>query len=243
MTAYDELPQAIRSAVDNLPDRIFQRSVSIFYSGKEAFAADAPLYVLGLNPGGTPSALPTATVAAYLKRFKDRDQPWCEYADESWEGAASGTWGMQPRVLHMFGQLGLDPRTVPASNVVFVNTRNERDLAQEKDELLDLCWPVHAAVINSLKVSTIVCFGGTAGLWARTKLGASEMIDSFTEENSRGWTSRTHRNPDGIQVLTVTHPSRADWRNPLADPTPLVRRALEGGVKGIAPLAMDPRGV
>ena len=50
--------------------------------------------------------------------------------------------------------------------------------------------------------------------------------DTSVEANARGWASETHAASDGRWVVTVTHPGLADWRNPAADPTPLVRAAL-----------------
>ncbi|MDE2441554.1 MAG: hypothetical protein KGP14_11065 [Betaproteobacteria bacterium] len=226
MLSYDEIPAAIRVAVNALPQSLLNRSGSIFYSGKEAFAKPSALYILGLNPGGLPSLMPTATIGAYLERFRNLDRPWSEYQDESWEDAEPGCWGLQPRILHMLGRLGLDPQQVPSSNVVFVKTRGERELESEKAALLEACWPVHQAIIESLNVRVVLCFGGTAGAWTRSQLGADELIDSFSERNNRGWTSRVHRSASGIEVVTATHPSRADWRNQLADPTPLVETAL-----------------
>jgi uracil-DNA glycosylase len=133
---------------------------------------------------------------------------------------------MQPRILHMVGRLELDPREVPASNVVFVRSRGEAGLRGEKTELLDACWPIHEAVIRALGVRAIVCFGGTAGRWVRERVGADQLFDRFVETNARGWTSEAHRSVEGRAVVTVTHPGRADWRNPVADPTALVRRAI-----------------
>jgi len=96
----------------------------------------------------------------------------------------------------------------------------------EKAELLQSCWPFHRAAIDNLNIRTILCFGSTAGAWVRGQLGAHNPIDHFTETNNRGWASRTHVDKVGRQVITVTHPSRVDWRNPDADPTPLVQRAI-----------------
>ncbi|MDT0201810.1 hypothetical protein [Nocardioides sp. AE5] len=58
-------------------------------------------------------------------------------------------------------------------------------------------------------------------------MDAHEEIDQFVETNARGWRSTTHLGREGHKVVTVTHPSRADWRNPAADVSPLVARALE----------------
>jgi uracil-DNA glycosylase len=133
---------------------------------------------------------------------------------------------MQPRVLHMFKQLGLNPDDVPASNVVFVRSNREAALAAEKNELLASCWPVHDAVINKMGVKTIACFGRTAGRWVRGLLAANEKVGEFVEQNSRRWTSEAHSSHSGLTVVTVTHPSVADWRNPASDPTPLIAAAL-----------------
>jgi uracil-DNA glycosylase len=129
-------------------------------------------------------------------------------------------------MLHMFDRLGLDPRHIPASNVVFVRSNGEAALAHEKAELLRRCWPVHQAVIELLGASTILCLGGTAGKWVRDYVGATELAGRFSETNARGWTSEAHLNQSNICVLTVTHPGRADWRKPDADPTHLVREML-----------------
>ena len=126
----------------------------------------------------------------------------------------------------MLNALGFDPREVPASNVVFVRTSDEAALAAEKGNLLRQCCPVHLAVIDDLNVSTVLCLGGTAGRWTRSLLGADELVGRFVEYNSRGWASEAHISSTGLCVLSLTHPSRADWRNPAADPTPLVREML-----------------
>lgn len=126
----------------------------------------------------------------------------------------------------MFDKLGIDLRRVPASNLVFVRSNNEASLAAEKSELMHACWPVHRAVIYAVKADTILCLGATAGRWVRDEIGASQRVDSFVETNARGWTSEAHATSDGRAVITVTHPGRADWRNPSADPTALVQRVL-----------------
>jgi hypothetical protein len=222
----DQVLPAITVALDRIGADVHRRSGSVFYSGRSAFSRPTALYLLGLNPGGSPERQAAETVDVDIDQFRTQAADWSAYADERWEGRAPGTCGMQPRVLHMLARLGLDPRQVPASNVVFVRSRNEAGLQAEKQHLLASCWPVHATVIASLGVRTVVCFGGTAGRWTRERMNAHDPIDRFCETNLRGWTSYAHRAPDGRVVATLTHPSRADWTNPAADPTPLVARML-----------------
>jgi len=205
---------------------LYGRSGSVFYTGRAAFSVPSKLYLLGLNPGGSPTGQAAETVGRNLAAWNELPPRWSAYKDDSWRGASPGTWGMQPRILHMFDQLGLDPHDIPASNVVFVRSNNEAALAAEKRQLLEQCWPVHAAVIEQLGATTILCLGGTAGVWVRDYLGAHKWVGHFIERNKRRWTSEAHLGPSGLCVVTVTHPGRADWRNPLADPTPLVREML-----------------
>jgi hypothetical protein len=221
-TVHPEIEQALNALATALLDR----SGSVFYSGRSAFSAPSRLYLLGLNPGGDPEAQAAETVAADVAQFRTQPARWSAYRDESWAGSVPGTRGMQPRVLHMLRSLEFEPDTVPASNVVFVRSPREAALDAEKAELLRLCWPVHDAVIRSLGVDTVVAFGATAGRWAREMLGVDELLDQFTETNDRRWTSYAHVGRNGRCVVTVTHPSIADWRNEAADPTPLIRRAL-----------------
>lgn len=186
------------------------RSGSVFYSGRSAFQEPSRLYLLGLNPGGSPIDQAYETIGQDLADWHRLPERWSAYADESWMGMPPGTCGLQPRVLHLFKALKIDPRNVPASNVVFVRSRTEATLAHEKRGLLAACWPVHARVIERLQIRTIVCLGTTAGEWVRETVGATLCLDEFRENNNRGWRSQTHGNKHGLQVVTLTHPSRAD---------------------------------
>lgn len=217
---------SIASALAELPAALLDRSGSVFYTGRSAFASQSDLYVLGLNPGGSPLGQHQETVGQDLADWQALPADWSAYSDESWNAKAPGTHGMQPQMLHMFKRLGLDPRAVPASNVCFVRSAGEAALASEKASLIKDCWPVHAAVISELGISTILCLGGTAGRWVREKIGATQLVDSYRETNDRGWASEAHLANDGRAVVTVTHPGRANWKNPDADPTPLLARVL-----------------
>ncbi|SMQ69501.1 Uracil DNA glycosylase superfamily protein [Altererythrobacter xiamenensis] len=226
--SWDGVPLGIREELDALPADILSRSGKVFYVGAEALQKHSQIYLLGLNPGGDPDdRLGGSTIGQDLKAFRERKAPWSAYADESWRGRPPGTWGMQPRILHLLRGLEANLRFTPASNVVFVRSRRENDLEREKEDLLRACWPVHQAVIDSLRVRVVVCLGQTAGRWVREQLDAHQHVDWFKETNGRGWASHTHQGADGRQVVSVTHPSIANWCNPDADPTSLVVRAMK----------------
>lgn len=217
----------IEDFVSAIPEELRARSGKVFYAGRQAFAGPAALYVLGLNPGGDPESYARETVGAHTDLvIRTHPADWSAYRDESWEGRAGGTYGMAPRVLHLFRGLNLAPGTVPCSNLIFVRSRTEADLQREIAVLADRCWPFHAQVMARLRPKVVLCFGGTTGQQVRARLGANTLIDEFVEQNRRGWRSQAFAGAGSVRVVVVSHPSRADWTNPAADPTGLVRSLL-----------------
>lgn len=213
-----------------IPAHLHARSGRVFYSGVEAFeGAPRPLYLLGLNPGGCPEWLAKDTIGCYAQ-WSRRSAPrnWSAYRDQGgWGNRPAGASPMQKRVQHMLGRLGLDPGAVPSSNVVFARSKREKYLGDEFERLAADCWPFHQAVIEKLGVRVIACLGGSADWYVRERLGANTWVETFVEKNKRKWKSWTHRNRSGLAVVRLSHPSIADWCNPLTDPTELVERALE----------------
>ena len=210
-----------------VPAQVIDRSGKVFYSGRDAFMPPAPLYVLGVNPGGDPSEHEKETVASHTAAVLERlPGDWSAYRDESWRSARPGTFGMQPRVLHLFHALGLAPGRVPCSNLVFVRSRREGDMGSELTSLSELCWPFHSFAIERMRPRAVLCFGKTAGQYVCAKLGARTLHAEYIETNNRRWRSQTFVNGAGLRVVIATHPSIADWTAPTTDPTQLVREAL-----------------
>ena len=107
-----------------VPKALYPISDSVFYSGRAAFALPAPVYVLGLNPGGDPDQQKTDTIGRQID-FVQGETPsnWSAYSDESWGGRPPGMATFQRRVLHLFERLGSDPRRTPSSNLFFTRSR------------------------------------------------------------------------------------------------------------------------
>ncbi|MEM6484427.1 MAG: uracil-DNA glycosylase family protein [Pseudomonadota bacterium] len=210
-----------------IPESLHQKSGAVFYSGRAAYSGQSPLYMIGVNPGGDPGARPNETVSWHTGRvLQEMPDNWSAYRDESWRNARPGTSGMQPRVLHMLERLGLDPGTVPASNVVFSRSKRESTFSGDFQKEARLCWPLHLAVIKMLRVRVIVCFGRTAGKWVCAEAGASRQIGEFVEANRRRWSSGAYEAASGLRVVVVPHPSIADWSSPFSDPSDLVKDTL-----------------
>lgn len=218
----------ITSALDALDDEMLDRSGSVFYSSRPAFSGKRQIYLLGLNPGGDPTTHKDDTVGKRINEWKDRTEPYSSYIKENWSEASDQPNATQLRIQHLFKQLDRPLLLTPASNVIFARTRSEDDLISGKASLLDICWPVHQAVIESLEIDMIICLGKTAGNWVRDKTDAHEFRAEFKESyEKRSWKSTAHRAKNGITVVTLTHPSRAAWTNPCADPSPMVRPLLD----------------
>lgn len=210
-----------------IPDDLLEESGSVFYSGRNAFRSTFPLYILGLNPGGSPERQASETIAWHTNKVLEIvPDDWSAYRDESWCGAMPGTYRMQPRVLHLMNQLGMSAGDVPASNVVFLRSQRERAIKTEFQALADSCWQFHQAAIEQLQPRVILCFGRTAGKYVRDRLRAHQQVGEFVEANNRKWRSRSYRNPSGVAIVVATHPSIADWTAPATDPSPLVMELL-----------------
>lgn len=210
-----------------IPEELMDKSGSVFYSGRDAFSGSKLVYLLGLNPGGDPLHQAHETVRWHVEKVLHKTPAnWSEYRDEQWLEKKIGQGKMQRRVRYLCQKLGSDPGEVPASNIVFSRSRREDTFGGHLGTIAKLCWPFHQAVIDALKVRTLICFGGTAGAWVRGQLRANAPLDEFVERNRRKWKSRAFIGLGGIAVIVVAHPSVAKWMVPEADPTEFIRKVV-----------------
>ena len=218
----------IEQLVKLIPEDMKEISGSVFYSGRNAFEGDKKLYVLGLNPGGSPDEQSEETINWHTNTVLTRKPDnWSEYCDEQWRNRPAGTYGLQPRVMHLLKNVGLDPRLTPSSNICFVRSQREKNISNQINQIIDKCWPFHNAVINRLNIKIILCFGATSGNAVRKKLNVIKLIDEFVENNNRRWKTRVYQNDLGKIVIVAPHPSIADWTNEKTDPSNIVKKYLE----------------
>ena len=218
----------IEQFVKLIPEDLKEISGSVFYSGRNAFEGGKKLYILGLNPGGSPDEQSDETINWHTNLvLNGKPANWSEYCDEQWQKKHAGTYGLQPRVIHLLKNIGLDPRLTPSSNICFVRSRREKNISNQINQIIEKCWPFHEAVINRLKIKIILCFGSTSGNTVRKKLNAVKLIDEFIENNNRKWKTRVYQNYSGMIVIIAPHPSIADWTNEKTDPSKIVKKYLE----------------
>jgi hypothetical protein len=214
-----------------VPIRLAGINGKVFYSGRDAFQAERPVYILGYNPGGDPDEHAAETIQNHTQGvLKILPPNWSAYRDESWFSRGfrqpAGTATFQPVILQLMHELGIDPGLTPSSNLVFVRSPRAAHL-NSSDELEQLCWPFHANVIELINPHFIICFGLNTGRFVRARLRANEILDRFEEPNSRHWTSDARENADGRIVFTLTHPSQAKWTTRKTDPRPMVLRVVK----------------
>lgn len=217
----------IEEFVKKIPESLLNKSGSVFYSGRKAFSGNSEVYILGLNPGGDPDLQAKETIEWHTRKVLEyTPDDWSAYRDECWRGSRPGTWGMQPRVLHLIKRLGFSAGEVPASNIIFQRSKRESNIKHEVQRLASVCWPFHQIVLDTLKPKAILCFGNTAGRFIRKQVSAKKQIDEFIETNNRKWRSRAFQNLNGVKVIVLTHPSIADWSAVDTDPSDMVLRAI-----------------
>jgi len=52
----------IEGLASHIPARLLDHSGKVLYTGRDAFSAQRPIYMLGVNPGGSPDRYVTETV-------------------------------------------------------------------------------------------------------------------------------------------------------------------------------------
>jgi hypothetical protein len=214
----------------NIPASLRDVSGTALYTGRGAWTGSSRVYLLGYNPGGAPGSDTIAGNLASL--FRNHEPDYSEYRDGLWGAPGGrlrpkGAAPMQRRVMHLFDRIGVEPGSVPASNVIFARSARVATLDGDiANGYAEECWPFHSKMIEQLGVEVIVCMGRDAARFVRSKVGAHDHVDTFTEDNGRRWKSYTFRGP-GPTVVQLTHPGIAAWTVPATDPTGLVVRALE----------------
>ena len=211
-----------------VPDELRRQSGEVFYSGRAAFSKPSPVYLLGINPGSAPDHEPDPTIAGNIRRtLTEHPAEWSSYESGQWK---SDQHAMQSHIVALLKHIGREPRFTPASNLIFPRSRSVAEMSrQEASHLTKLCWPFHEAVIKHLNVRAVICLGSDAGKAVARILNANTAnpLDTFIENNNRKWPSYAYRANNGMIVFSLTHPSRVNWSNPAADPSPMVKSVLD----------------
>ncbi len=136
------------------PGRLLYSGIGTLCPGK--------IYMLGYNPGGDPEA-ENDSPKARLAKLASLRPDWNEYLDGVWypRGRACPAGGapLQRRVQTLLGGIGLPTRSVLASNLIFVRSKDQSRLA-EASRLADQCWAVHRFLLEQTQPQSILSIGG-----------------------------------------------------------------------------------
>ena len=137
-----------------------ERPGKLLYSGLNTLKP-GDVYLLGYNPGGDPEV----EAGSILSHLISADVQRNEYIDAQWRPGGRlhrrGEAPMQKRICCMLTALGLDVRSVCASNVIFVRSRGIAAL-RSPEELANTCWPVHRQVLKIVQPKHIITLGDDA---------------------------------------------------------------------------------
>ena len=225
----------IEDFVNRIPQSVKLKSGTVFYSGRSSFSKQSDLYILGMHPGGEPHDTPESFISRDIEHVLNEKCPnWSAYRDDSW-GPPAGKYPLQRNVLHLLKQVGANPHDVPASEVVFLCSKNlhalERKEGEKYEVLADKCWPFHEAVIDKLEVRVVAVYGKRSGGYVCRRLNAHKQVDEFVATYGKGKSiaSGTYTNDKGQFVVTLWFPGMGNpwWTKPYSDPTGLVVDALK----------------
>ena len=185
------------------------RSGKLLYSSLPTLAA-GPVYLLGYNPGGEPDHETTSI----LSHLHDAGQAATnEYLDVAWQTRtcswAVGEAPLQRRVKYLLTGIGLDVRSVCASNLIFVRSRGEKHLASAA-QMATACWPVHRLILDIVRPTMILTFGRKVadfivGKAEKSKLAGSKLSG---HGNWECFANSIVLNGRSISLVSLPHLSR-----------------------------------
>jgi hypothetical protein len=145
------IPEIAANALQGLMDR----AGAVLYSSHETIQPGS-IYLMGLNPGGCGGPSLRERIAGLLANESNA------YMDEAWENERSsyelGEAPLQRRVKWLLSNLGVNPRDVLSTNLIFVQSR---DATGVSFDLAKQCWPVHEALLSIVKPRIILAFGNS----------------------------------------------------------------------------------
>jgi hypothetical protein len=131
------------------------------YSGIDTLTP-AKAYMLGYNPGGD-DKMETNSPKAHLQELMRRAPDWNEYLDGVWYPGGRrcpvGRAPLQTRVQALLTGIGLSTRSVCASNLIFVRSRDQAGLSQAS-QFAEKCWAVHRLLLEQVQPQAILSIGG-----------------------------------------------------------------------------------
>ena len=174
---------------------------AVLYSGASTLRR-GPVYLLGLNPGGSEGATLRQSIAA------SREEHNC-YLDEQWAPGGHvqpiGQSTLQRRIQALCKIMGLETRSVPASNLAF--TRSTRVATHSNfRSAVDACLAVHRTFLDAIEPDLILTYGNLANFEGFAQLGKveSRLADHGNWQAHRGTAVISGRS---VRLANIPHMS------------------------------------
>ena len=152
MGVSDEIVSFSKSTLEEILDD----SGHFLYSSASTLRP-GPIYLLGHNPGGSPTGRETESIRRSLNKLPNKETN--NYIDDSWAGRPAGQSPLQVRICWLLKNLGFDPREICASNLIFSRSVDASEIDFEK--LANICWPVHEKILDVVSPELIIAFGNS----------------------------------------------------------------------------------
>jgi hypothetical protein len=212
----------IRTVVEaglQLPRSILDHSGEVLYSSVRTLRR-GPVYLLGLNPGGSPMRVPV-TVRRRLRELPRHD--WNNYT-VGWGGRPAGAHPLQRGIRFVAESLGLDLADICASNLIFTRSPDERSCGYPG--AARACWPLHEAILGIVRPQMIVTFGRQPYYFLRAQLPEVRTLRSIPAGHGT-WQCRAFRSASrvvvGLPHLSIyaihRHPKVGAWLRRQLDST------------------------
>jgi hypothetical protein len=201
---------------------IEKESGRILYSSIETLRPGS-VYILGHNPGGSPVNQSAETIKSSVTSLSTKKINY--YLDEAWftdkKSYSKGLAPLQQRIVWLLQQLGLNPRDVAASNLIFARSADAASI--KFNRYANLCWPVHERIIDIIKPKILIVFGNsldTPYTFLRDIYGA--QAESSYSSGHGDWMCRSFNVKNRFSVIGLPHLSRykiishcdvVDWIN------------------------------
>lgn len=182
---------------------LIDRPGAVLYSA-ETTLAPGPVYLMGLNPGGSEGA----ALSQSLEKSRSGSNA---YLDEVWAPGGrkrpKGQALLQRRIQSLCARLGRDTRDVPASNLAFTRSTGVATHPGFAGAV-KLCQPVHKIFMDAIKPKFVMTFGNLKHFEGAVRVTEIESTDA----DHQGW--KAHRgtaNAFGHKVNFGNVPHLSVW--------------------------------
>ncbi|WP_127103287.1 MULTISPECIES: hypothetical protein [unclassified Asaia] len=178
----DQAEAYLASQASHGKNSLLDASGAVLYSDVTTLKS-GPVYFLGLNPGGSPESTPDGTLGHSLAASRSGLNA---FLDQSWRDPPKtlrpGEAPLQRRIQMLFVMMGLEVRSVAASNLVFTRSRNLR-LHENFTLAIAQCRPVHELFVQAIHPRIILTHGSRNAF----RRGINADFFNFYEAHHAAW--------------------------------------------------------